>query len=199
MNGVNATRHVEYEQFLGFAEEDTWAEWVERRVVTLRPASDRHQDLVRFLLSVLGVYCEVRGLGVVRPAPCQMKLPRSGREPDLLFVRREHLDCLKESHLEGPADLVVGVVSRDSGPRDRGEKFYEHEEAGVGEYWLVDPDRRELECYQLSEKARYRLASGGSQGTYHSCVVEGFWIRAEWLWQEPLPKVLDAVQELGLV
>ncbi len=199
MKGVDAARYVDYEEFLRSADEDTWAEWVEGGVVTLSPASNRHQDLLRFLLTVLGLYCEARGLGVVRPAPFQMKLPRSGREPDLLFVHREHLDRLKESHLEGPADLVVEVVSRESGPRDRGEKFYEYEEAGVPEYWLVDPDRRELECYQLSEGGRYRLAFGGAQGTYRSRVVEGFWLRAEWLWQEPLPKVLDVVRELGLV
>jgi Uma2 family endonuclease len=149
MKGLDATRFVSYEEFLRSAEEDTWAESVEGRVVTLSPASDRHQDLVRFLLTILGVYCETRGLGVVRPAPFQVTLLRSGREPDLLFVHREHLDRLKESYLEGPADLVVEVVSRDSGPRDRGEKFYEYEESGVPEYWLVDPDRGEVECYQL--------------------------------------------------
>lgn len=46
MKGLDATRFVSYEEFLRSADEETWAESVEGRVVTLSPASDRHQDLV---------------------------------------------------------------------------------------------------------------------------------------------------------
>lgn len=55
------------------------------------------------------------------------------------FVASEHLDRLKETYLDGPADLVVGIVSPDSVGRDRGEKFYEYAQGGVPEYWLIDP------------------------------------------------------------
>ena len=94
-------------------------------------------------------------MGVVRFAPFQMKtgpnLP--GREPDLLFIAQEHLDRLKGTYLEGPADLVVEIVSPDSGARDRGEKFYEYERGGVPEYWLLDYARRQAEFYQLGQDA----------------------------------------------
>jgi len=112
-----------YEEFLAWADEDTLAEWVDGEVVIYSPASDRHQDLSGFLESVLRSFVEARQLGVVRSAPFQMKLER-GREPDLLFVASEHLERLKETYLDGPADLVVEVVSPDSVGRDRGEKFY---------------------------------------------------------------------------
>lgn len=46
---------------------------------------------------------------------------------------------MKETYLDGPADLVVGIVSPDSVGRDRGEKFYEYAQGGVPEYWLIDP------------------------------------------------------------
>jgi hypothetical protein len=29
--------------------------------------------------------------------------------------------------------------------------------------------------------------------------VSGFWLRVSWLWQQPLPRVLDVLRELGVV
>jgi Uma2 family endonuclease len=40
-------------------------------------------------------------------------------------------------HLDGPADLVVEVVSPDSPTRDRQEMLVDYAEAGVPEYWSV--------------------------------------------------------------
>ena len=47
----------------------------------------------------------------------------------------EHLDRLTDSHLSGPADLAVEIVSPDSLGRDRGDKFAEYGAAGIPEYW----------------------------------------------------------------
>lgn len=38
----------------------------------------------------------------------------AGREPDLLFVSKGHLHRLKETYLEGPADLIIEIVSAES-------------------------------------------------------------------------------------
>ncbi len=116
--------YVPYEEFLARADEDTLAEWVQVEIHPYSPASRSHQDIAGFLYGLLRAYVERHRLGVVLPAPFQMKLSRSGREPDLLFVAQEHLHRLHPTHLEGPADLVVEIVSPESAPRDRGEKFF---------------------------------------------------------------------------
>jgi len=190
-------RKMTYDEFLAWANEDTLAEWVDGEVVMYSPASNRHQDLARFLTSVLGIYVETHSLGVVRPAPFQMKLER-GREPDLLFVASEHLARLKETYLDGPADLVVEIISPESVARDRGEKFYEYAQGGVVEYWLIDPQARWAEFYRL-KAGHYRPAFSGDKGIYRAEVLPDFWLRVEWLWQEPLPKTLDVLRELGLL
>jgi len=122
-----------------------------------------------------------------------------GREPDILFVAQEHLDRLKETYLDGPADLVVEITSPESIVQDRGEKFYEYEAGGVGEYWLIDPQRRRAEFYRLGEEGWYQLIPVDEGGVYRSEVVSGFWLRPSWLWEEPLPRVLDVLRELGVV
>lgn len=189
---------MSYEEFLQWAGEDVLAEWVDGEVIMMSPASNQHQDLVRFLTAVLSIYVETQGLGVIRPAPFQMKLERSGREPDLLFVANEHLNRLKETYLDGPADLAVEIVSPESAGRDRGDKFYEYAQGGVPEYWLIDPQTEWAEFYQL-DGDRYRLVFSAEEGTYRSQVLPGFWLRVEWLWQDPLPRVLDTLRELGVI
>ncbi len=194
-------RKLTYEEFLTWCDEDTWAEWVDGEVVVLSPASMRHQQLVDFLVQTLGVYVQAKGLGLLLSAPFQMKtgpdLP--GREPDLLFVARENLGRLKDRYLEGPADLVVEVVSPESRLRDRGEKFAEYEAGGVREYWLVDPEAGQADFYVLAPDGRYDRRRADAAGIYRSEVVEGLWVRPEWLWQDPLPPVLTVLRELGLL
>jgi len=187
-----------YEEFLAWADEDTLAEWVDGEVVMYSPASDRHQDISDFLESVLRSFVEARQLGIVRSAPFQMKLEQ-GREPDLLFVARERLERLKETYLSGPAGLVVEIVSPESVGRDRGTKFREYERAGIPEYWLIDPQTKRAEFYRLTENEQYRLVPPDGEGIYGSAVLHGFWLRVAWLWQTPLPSVIDVLHELGLI
>ncbi|MFH1609770.1 MAG: Uma2 family endonuclease, partial [Candidatus Bipolaricaulota bacterium] len=185
-----------YEEFLAWADEDTLAEWVDGEVVMYSPASKRHQDLGGFLYEVLRAYVRPRGLGEVIQAPFQMKLEH-GREPDLLFVAQEHLDRLKERVLDGPADLVVEIVSPESLERDRGAKFAEYEAGGVPEYWLLDPLRCWAEFYQLGGEGRYGVAFSGDEGRYQALALPDFWLRVEWLWQDPLPAVEEVLLEVG--
>ncbi len=109
-----------------------------------------------------------------------------------------HLEWLKETHLDGPADLVVEIVSEESAERDRGTKFYEYARGGVPEYWLIDPQAQWGEFYRLEGKY-YRLVFGGREGRYESLMLPGFWLRVEWLWREPLPRTLDVLRELGVI
>ncbi len=194
-------KKMTYEEFLAWCDEDTWAEWVDGEVIVLTPASEKHQALRGFLEAILSIYTQQHDLGRVIGAPFQMKtgpeLP--GREPDILFIARENLGRLKETHLEGPADLVVEITSPESRLRDRGEKFAEYEMGGVREYWLLDPEERRADFYRLGKDGRYRLTDPEPGGIYRSLVLPGFWLKVDWLWQEPLPPVLEVLKELGLV
>ena len=188
---------ISYQEFLSWADEDTLAEWVDGEIMMTSPASNRHQDLSGFLESLLRLFVETHKLGIVRGAPFQMKLEH-GREPDLLFLANEHLNRLKDNYLDGPADLVVEIISPESVGRDRGDKFYEYAQGGVPEYWLLDPQMEWAEFYRL-ENARYRPLFTGQGGKYQSPILAGFWLQIEWLWQRPLPRVLAIIRELGLI
>ncbi len=185
-----------YDEFMEWADEDTLAEWVDGRVVMTSPASARHQDIGVFLTNVLAEHARTHDLGRVLLAPFQMRLPTSGREPDVLFVAREHMGRVLQNRVEGPADLVVEIVSPESRVRDRGEKFYEYQEGGVGEYWLIDPDTRRVDFYQLDPDGIYQSVLSDADGVYRSRAMDGLWVRVAWLWQEPLPDVSKVMLEI---
>jgi Uma2 family endonuclease len=185
-----------YDEFLAWADEDTLAEWVDGKVVMTSPASAQHQYLAIFLATTLSTYVTIHDLGTVLTGPFQMKLARSGREPDVLFVAKEHLARLQPTLLQGPADLVVEIVSDESVARDRGTKFEEYREAGIPEYWLLDPRIEQAEFYHLDERGRYQLAPVDEEGVYRSRVIPGLWLRVDWLWQQPLPSPTRALLEI---
>ncbi|MFP4705408.1 MAG: Uma2 family endonuclease, partial [Spirochaetaceae bacterium] len=63
---------------------------------------------------------------------------------------------LTEQGMTGPPDLVVEIVSPDSGLIDRRRKFDLYERFGVREYWMVDQDERVVEVYRLDTDRSYR-------------------------------------------
>ncbi len=190
-----------WEQFLAWADEDTFAEWVDGEVVMMAPASVRHQQLARFLLLLLEAYFSERPVGRVIAAPFLMRLPEQGtaREPDLLVLLHAHADRLTESYLHGPADLVVEIISQESQARDRGEKYYEYEAAGIPEYWLIDPLRQVADFYRLDAQGHYRRLAPDAEGYVHCAVLPGLRLDPAWLWQDELPtlaQTLDLVRAM---
>jgi Uma2 family endonuclease len=185
---------MSFEQFLAWADEDTLAEWVDGQVVMTSPASVPHQELAEFVQAILKGFAGFHGLGKVLGPPFQMKLPASsGREPDVLFVASAHLGHLKRTYLDGPADLVVEVISPESVERDRQTKFAEHQRGGVLEYWIIDPDARQADFYQLDAQGAYQRVLPDAQGIYRSASLPAFWLEVGWLWQDPLPDEQDVL------
>ena len=192
--------HMTYEEFLEWAD-GTRAEWVDGEVIVTSPASLSHQQILSFLAALLQHFVEASELGLILVAPFQMRLRArpSGREPDVIFVARDRVDKLQSVFLDGPADLAIEIISPDSRARDRGDKYYEYEQAGVREYWLIDPARKQAEFYRLGSKGIYSAVLTGEDGIFRSDVIEGLWLKVDWLWQEPLPTLMSVLKEWGLV
>ncbi len=189
-----------YEEFLAWAGEDTRAEWVNGEVYIYMPTTPLHQELVVFLTKLLGLFVDLLALGKIYTGPAQMKLPGgSGREPDVMFIAKQHTARVIENRIDGPADLVIEVVSDDSVTRDREDKFYEYEAAGIPEYWIIDPrsNRRRAYFYQLDAQGRYQPVIMGADGVYRSKVLPGFWLRVDWLWAEKPDPLLMLAEIVG--
>jgi Uma2 family endonuclease len=190
-----AARVISYAQFAGQPATNQRSEWVAGSVVALADASPAHVRTSAFMQTLLHTFVDVRGLGVVRAAPLRVHLPETVRSPDLAFLANQHLDQLKSTHVAGAPDLIVEVVDPATAASDRGAKFYEYEQAGVREYWLIDPRRQWAEFYVMDRLGRYQPGVAGDAGIFRSRVVAGFWLRLEWLWEPPQP--ITALRELN--
>ena len=192
---------ISYEDFLEWDGEDQHLEWVEGEVIKMSPVSNRHQDVGGFLLAALRIYVEARHLGDIRSEPYQMKtaphLP--GRAPDIFFIANTNRAHMKSTYLDGPAQLVVEIISPESRARDRGDKFFEYEAGGVPEYWLLDPIREQAEFYQLGENGIYQVVLSDSEGKYHSIMLPGLWLQIDWLWATPLPPLLSILKAWEII
>jgi Uma2 family endonuclease len=189
---------VSWEDFLTGIGEERRAEWVDGEIIDMPPANLDHQDILGFLFMWVNYFVERNRLGRVYLPPALMHLPSrpSGREPDLMFVANAHLDRRTRQYVDGPADLVVEIVSPDSTVRDRRDKLDEYEAAGVPEYWLIDEPRRAALFYVLGEDGRYMTAPMSDDGTYTSTVLPRLRLRVSWLWQTPPPTLDEALDDL---
>jgi Uma2 family endonuclease len=194
---VLAVRRMCFEEYLELDVEGKLVEWVDGEARISMHVTDHHQRVVLFLSSLLHTYCLTTGAGVVRTEPYAFRARPGGnaREPDILFVAERHRHRLGVQYLDGPPDIVVEVVSRDSVRRDREEKFREYAAGGVPEYWIIDPRPGLLRAdfYALAEDRYEPLPS--DDGIVRSQQLAGFWLRVERLW-DPNADSLAALREI---
>lgn len=111
-----------------------------------------HQRVVGNLHVFLRQWTAQHRLGRVYLAPFDVALgPRDVVQPDLLFLRSEHLERLTPKNLQGPPDLAVEVLSPTTRARDRLTKRRIYAAARVPELWFIDPEDRSLEIHHLGE------------------------------------------------
>ncbi len=187
-----AVEKISYEEFLRLYDSQH-AEWTDGEVTLMSPVSSRHDDLSFYLRLLLTVYLSHHPLGKLKAEPYSMKFnqDRYGREPDLMFVANEHLERLLETHLDGPADVAIEIISPGSIVRDRGEKFNEYEMGGVREYWIIDPLRKEALFYGLADDGLYHALPIRDDGNFHSNVIAGFGLHVATLWRDALPDITE--------
>jgi len=130
-------------------------------------------------------------LGEIFDAPIEVKLWPDGpsREPDILFISRAQQRQMGSRRFEGAPELVVEIVSPGSVTIDRITKFREYEQAGVREYWIIDPrpHQQQADFYSRDVAGNFSPAPLTEDGVYHSTVVPGFRLPVAYLWQTPLP------------
>ena len=119
-------------------------------VVTPAPGT-RHQRIVANLVALLEPFVRANELGWIFPGPIDVLFAEGDYlEPDLVFVRRERRGILSDRGIEGAPDLVVEIASPSTAGRDRGLKRERYAHFGVPEYWVVDPDARQIERWRLA-------------------------------------------------
>ncbi|PWU07983.1 MAG: hypothetical protein C5B50_30450 [Verrucomicrobia bacterium] len=129
--------------------------WDGEIIMSAAPSFD-HQKIVGSFYRKLFAWVSERKLGEVVTAPIDMVLsPHRVMQPDVAFIAKDRLAIIGRA-INGPADLVLEVISLGRRNRDRIEKRDLYEQYGVKEYWIIDPEAQTVEVLSL-ESGRYRL------------------------------------------
>lgn len=143
-------------------------------------------ELFMWLMSLIHTVVQNGDLGEIYCLRVAFRLDdMNSPEPDIAFVSKAHLARVRRDCVEGPPDLAVEIVSPESVERDYQKKRAQYQKARVCEYWIVDEMATKVTLLRLT-RGKYR-AVRLRKGELHSQVLHGFWLRPDWLWQDPLP------------
>jgi Uma2 family endonuclease len=191
----SSLRPLTFEEFVRLFGEDDDIELVDGMVVQRMAARDIHEDLQGWLSFVLRGYAEAKGLGIVRGSRTAVKITEHrGRLPDIVFVRKENAHIVQEDGIFGTPDLVVEIWSPGDRLSDMLAKEADYKSIGVLEIWFVDQQRRQVRVLRKGKEGYEERVM--KRGVLRSEVVEGFWVKVEWLFKKPLPNVIDALQKI---
>jgi Uma2 family endonuclease len=145
-----------------------------------------HQEILFYLWQTLNEFVVARHLGKVLGAALPIRLWKGKfREPDILFMLARHAERIEEQYWRG-ADLVMEVVSgdRESRRRDLIEKRREYARARIPEYWIVDPQKREITVLRLSQGKYLVHGKFGKGETASSHLLKGFEVAVDFVFSQ---------------
>ena len=86
-------------------------------------------------------------------SPCDVRLDRDNYtmvQPDLLVICGEY--DLRAIRFEGAPDLVVEILSPSTRSKDMVLKLYKYQQAGVREYWIIDPKHQKVTVHRFEDE-----------------------------------------------
>src|SRR5919108_3840668 len=141
------------EQYLRLTDQtNRFIEFTEGSVEVLPMPTRKHQAISRFLFLALLAFVQRLG-GTVFYAPLRVRVaPGRFREPDLVLLLDAN-DPRNQNAFWLGADLVVELVSPDNVERDTVIKRADYAEAGIPEYWIINPAEETITVLALEDGA----------------------------------------------
>jgi Uma2 family endonuclease len=163
-----------YEDWLKLPDDGYRYEVIDGVLYMSPPPLIRHQRTSIRIETRFIDFLKLHPLGEILHAPVGVRLPNQSvpLQPDIVFIRAERLDIIRENYIEGTPDLIIEILSPSNWLYDRREKLQVYQEAGVLEYWIVDP-RAEIIEICILEQGIYRLAGQYGRGAVASSLVLG--------------------------
>jgi Uma2 family endonuclease len=145
-----------------------------------------HELVVAWLIGILRVWVR-RRKGFVTGSETKIAVgARRGRKPDVALFLHGALPPVDAALIRTPPHLVVEVASprpRDM-RRDRIDKLADYARTGIRYYWIVDPQLRVVEIFELAPNGRYQVALNVGHGRLAVPGCAGLVLDVDALWDE---------------
>lgn len=153
--------------------ENVRAELIEGKLIYNQAAPSRiHQAILMELSGTIRDYLKSKsGTCRVYPAPFAVKLMENRKtivEPDISVICDK--SKLTDRGCTGAPDWIIEIVSPSNSSHDYILKLNLYANAGVREYWIVDPYRERIFVYRL-EQEHFEVETY----TFHDCIPAGIY------------------------
>ena len=129
-------------------------ELIDGVIYDLNTPTTIHQQLAFEISIRLREYIrQNKGLCMVLPSPVSVQLDEDDRtmlQPDVVILC--DIDRMKVRCIYGAPDFVLEVISKSTRLRDYGKKLSKYMDAGVKEYWIVDPYQKRIMVYEFNKE-----------------------------------------------
>lgn len=158
--------------------EDVRADLIDGQFYYMSAPSRIHQEILNGINNTIYNYIRSKnGSCRVYPAPFAVKLSadddKTVVEPDISVI------CdpgkLTDRGCTGAPDWIVEIISPDTASHDYIRKLKLYADAGVREYWIVDPRNERVLVYYL-EQSEVKADSYSFQDTLKVNIYDDLWI-----------------------
>lgn len=157
--------------------EDVRAELIDGQIYYQAAPSRIHQEMLSFLFKKIAFYIDDKnGFCKVYPAPFAVKLSADREnivEPDISVICDRNK--LTERGCTGAPDWIVEIISPGNPEHDYIRKLNLYKDAGVREYWIVDPRSEKVLVYHL-EQGKFQFGQNTFQDKVKVGIYEDMWI-----------------------
>jgi Uma2 family endonuclease len=161
-------------QYLGLTNQTNHLiEFSDGEIEVLPMPTSSHQVILLLLYELFKAFLQPAG-GKILVAPLRLQVrPGKFREPDILMLCNASDPRYQDAFWLG-ADIVVEIVSPDRPERDTEQKPLDYAEAGIPEYWIVNPLDTTITILILEGSAYQAFGVFRRGQRAHSRLLNGF-------------------------
>ena len=157
--------------------EDVRAELIEGQIYYQAAPSRIHQKVLSELYLIIGTYIKSKkGSCEIYPAPFAVKLFKDRKtivEPDISVICDRNK--LTDRGCSGAPDWIIEIISPSNSSHDYVRKLNLYMDAGVREYWIIDPIEERVIVYHL-EESRFKMNTYTFQDKIKVNIYDDLWI-----------------------
>jgi Uma2 family endonuclease len=131
--------------------EGTLAELIDGSIYMSPSTFANHQRTVGKLYIALSAHIERINLGEIFISPFDVYLDELANavQPDLIFIAADNSSLVQNDAIHGVPDMLLEILSPGNSRHDLVRKKELYERFGVKEYWIINPDTREVTGFLL--------------------------------------------------
>ncbi len=173
--------HWTYDHYMTLPDDGMRYEIVDGVLYMSPPSpSGFHQGATNLFSTYLTIHVQFTGLGRVYAGPLDVELADNAVvQPDVLVLLNANLHKFTPSGIKGAPDLAIEVASPSTEKFDKNQKLKIYAQAGIQEYWIVNPKKHTVEVLRLENGAYHSLGVFSGDQTLPTQIVPDFPVQVQ--------------------